>query len=171
MKTWQKGTALHIAVFLLTFGGGCYTTLRSPSHLTDSVVNETQYEQSEWDFGRGWYYHSHAVGSNYFYYHSMPWWYNRNRNAVIGPVIDLRDTSLAQDGKINRRNFDNPVIENTVLPLMPYIPVDSTSTVKHQETPTDSTVVIPPNKTQENNNNSTQEKKNNTDKVNHRGRR
>lgn len=171
MNTWRKGTALHIAVFLLIFGSGCYTTFRSTAHLTGSVVDETQYEQSEWDFGRGWYYHSHAVGSNYFYYHSMPWWHNRYRNYTIDTVSAGNGQPQDNNGKVTRRNFDNPVIENTVLPLLPYISVDSINTVKHQDTPTDSTVVIPPNNKQENNNNSTQEKKNNSDKVNHRGRR
>lgn len=171
MKTWQKGTALHIAVFLLIFVGGCYTTLRSPAHLAETDVSETQYEQAEWDFGRGWYYQSYGIGSDYFYYHSMPWWYNRHRNNIIGPISTPDDSNNGDSGKITRRDFDNPVIENTVLPLYPYIPADSSSAIKYQAAPIDSAIAIPTNMTQDNNNNSSKEQINNSDKVNKRGRR
>ena len=172
MKTWQKGTAFHIAVFLLVIVGGCYTTLRSPSRLTDSIVNETRYEQSEWDFGRGWYYHSRAVGSNYFYYHSMPWWYNRNRNYGIDTTSAVDKQSELDDGKIARRNFDNVFPSDGAINIQPNTPPDSATAVVPATPLPDSAIKYPVSKTEDKKKETEGNKRNSiSDKINHRGRR
>jgi hypothetical protein len=172
MKTWQKGTALHIAVFLLLFIGGCYTTLRSPSHLNDTTISDAQYERAEWDFGRGWYYQTYGAGSNYFYYHSMPWWYNRHQNYQIDTESAANDSNRTGDGKITRRNDDAPYQGNAALPLQPIIPRDSLNTTNPPQTPPDSTIKLPTNMTDDKNKDIYKNgQNNNSDKVIHRGRR
>jgi hypothetical protein len=130
MKIWQTRTALHIAVFLLIFGTGCYTTLRSPAHRENYTVTESQYQQADWDFGHGWYYREIAVGTNYFYYHSMPWWYNvRPEPTIITPSAGNPDQGQSGGGKIVRRDNDVPYQGNAALPLQPHIPADSTAAI------------------------------------------
>jgi hypothetical protein len=177
MKTWQEGTALHIAVFLLIFVTGCYTTLRSPAHLEYSAVTESQYQQADWDFGCGWYYNEINVGTNYFYYHSMPWWYNvRPEPAAPESPSNSGEQGQSGGGKIVRRDNDTPYQGNAALPLQPNISRDSTAISSHQVVQ-DSAVTPPTNMTidtkqdSSNTNRDNSSKDNSSGKVSRRGRR
>jgi hypothetical protein len=172
MKTWQKGTALHIAVFLLVFVTGCYTTLRSPAHLENYAVTESQYQQADWDFGCGWYYHEINVGTNYFYYHSMPWWHNvRPEPTTTTPSADTPEQGQSGGGKIIRRDNDAPYQGNAALPLQPHISADSTAAIVPPVVQ-DSTVKPIINQTTDTKNDTSNTNKDNSSgKVSHRGRR
>jgi hypothetical protein len=172
MKTWQKGTALHIAVFLLIFATGCYTTLRSPAHLENYTVTESQYQQADWDFGCGWYYHEINVGTNYFYYHSMPWWYNvRPESTAPDSPSSSGDQGQSGGGKIVRRDNDAPYQGGAALPLQPHIPADSTAAIVPPVVQ-DSTVKPIINQTTDTKKDSSNTSKDNsTGKISHRGRR
>jgi len=173
MKILLIRTALHIAVFLLLIGTGCYTTLRAPTRMQNPSITENEYQRMDWDFGCGWYYHEISGGSDYFYYHSMPWWYNRRPDIQDSSLSSslAPDQSQSGGGKVIRHDFDVPFQGNAALPFTPSMPQDSSSTIQ-PSVPADSTIKPNINMTTDTNKDKPETgQDSSSEKVTRRGRR